>query len=254
MIYEVILGPAGQPVAFDPDLLMTEVQNRLYVVDPGKRIVDVNAYWLLRGLRNGINLLGAASLANAFAPWIGRIPSVLVRALPLATGDWEEVRDMIYHRGTAQPGQTVVGATTDELRHRITSSFVNYHPGGEPDFAVLAWGQTSTDLQNFDIPAYYHRVNSLDLLDSDGFVVLVPAQITTNSPGNVPPPIPGVLTHAPVATFWAAAPTTANVINAQVVPLAVLVNRTNRFNGLQGDVLNDLGLAVPPAAPGNLIP
>jgi hypothetical protein len=253
VVYEVILNAApAQPVDFDPHLLMTEVQNRLYVTDPGKRIVDVNAYYLLRGLRNGINLLGIASAANAFAAWIGRVNNVLVRALPFATGDWEEVRDIIYHANTGVAGQTLAAATAAELLYRITLSFNNYAPPDEPDFAVMDWAQTSADLQNFDIPAYYHRVGSLDLLDSDGFVVAVPQQIIVTNPAGAPPTIQ-VNTNAP-ATFWVATPFTANVVNAQVNPLAVPGNRDPRFTALRTGVLGQMGLAAAPNAPGNLIP
>jgi hypothetical protein len=121
----------------------------------------------------------------------------------------------------------------------------------EPKYVAVNAAQVNADLTNFDIPSFYHRIGTADLLDSAGAVIAVPVQVTVYN--NAAPPVPvAVNTNVGRVNYFAAPPTAARV-GGQLNALA-----GGGFGGLAGNYqtqsLGVLGLgAVPPIAPGVLI-
>lgn len=228
-------------------------QNRLWALRPNKRLVRVNAFWLLQGLQNGMNVLRAAQNAGAFAPWFARLANVLVRVVPFATSDWNTVRDHIYVDAISlnNPPVALAPTITEELLRTRTTQFNQYqaNPTPEPKFVALVSPQSATDLTNFDIPVFYHRVGSTDLLDSTGQVIPVPAQVSVYNAQNNQVQ---ANTNVGRATYFAAPPTAARIQNGQLAALT-----GGGFAALclqwQNQVLAEMHLNAVPANPGILV-
>jgi Domain of unknown function (DUF4135) len=249
-------GAPNQSLAIEKEYVRKYFQNRLYALRPNKKLVPVNPYWLFTGLRIGMNVLQEIQNAGGFNAWIARINNVLVRVVPVATRDWQAARRDIYESTVvaAPPPAALPANIADALRHALTPAFHAYAlaPTPEPRFMVYAAAAATTDLQNFDIPAFYHRIGSVELLDSTGAVMAVPATVTVNNPGP-PPPTLVQNTNVGRVTYYAAAPTAANVQAGQIVALTGPGFNARRL-GLRNDAMAALNVLVPPGNPGVLIP
>lgn len=246
---------AGSPPVlqfnFHQLFLMKWYQNRLWAMRPNKRLVKVNVFWLLEGLQNGMSILRTAQAANAFAPWFARLTNVLVRVPPISTTLWINVRKAVYI--TSMNSHADFGpALTAVLDVELSEAYWRYQgtPTPEPDFVAYAAPQAASDLANFDIPVFYHRIGSSDMLDSTGAVVAVPAQLNVLNRARTPAPTL-VNTNVGRATYFARPPTGARVLR-QVEALtgpgyAALLTQW------QQQTLVELGLDSAPPAPGKLI-
>ncbi len=230
-------------------------QNRLYAYRPNLRRVGVEWFSLLQGLEDGLALLGAngAELTG----WVAARDRALVRVLPLGTRDWQVTREQIY----LTPGQWQADADTTvdavlamDLAHwfgQFTAQQQQQPPPQPPplpDFVVAQPQVSRRDLLNLDIPAFYHRIGSADIVDSAGTVVAVPPTVTI---AGAPQP-----TGVGRVTYFPGPPTTAN-IQAQVQQLQNAA--AHRFQALLTDLLNagtyaGLGTARPAAAAVRLVP
>jgi hypothetical protein len=171
-----------------------------------------------------MDTLRLAEIANAFAPWFNRLANVLVRVIPATTQDWINVRNDIYNtevRGAVPPAP-LAATVTDSLLRAGSPEYHNYQAGliplppaiPPPDFMAYFTPQVPIDLSNFDIPVFYHRVGTTDILDSMGNVIGIPAQVMVNGIGG--PPAALANTNVGRATFFAVAPTAPNVQVGQV--------------------------------------
>lgn len=242
--------------------VIKEFQNRLYALRPAKKIVPVNAFLLLQGLRAGMDALRA--IQPGLAPWFLRLNNVLVRVLPYGTQTWRDVRQAVYASSLALPGPVQVNqAVQDSLQFQLDQDFANYNPAADlPDFiamqpgTIVAPAPAATDLVNFDIPSFYHRIGTSTMLDSNGWVIQVPVQVTVHN-HNVPQQLVPVNTNAPNLTYFPAPPTTNVVQNNQVNPVGVMA--IGIFNNLVAQMVaqtispNGLNVAMPANA-GVLIP
>jgi hypothetical protein len=225
--------------------------NRLWALRPDRRLVPVNAFWLLQGITNGMNTLRAIQNAGGFAAWLLRAANVLVRVLPVPTSTWNETLREVYALSldnNAAPNPPVLLApTVVAAQTAAVTGLFQQGNAPEPKYVAAAAGQAATDLTNFDVPTFYHRVGTTDLLDSAGLVIPVPAQVTifvAQQPVQVN-------TLVGRNTYFAAAPTAARV-GAQLAALT-----GGGFGALVGNYrtqsLQVLNIAIPPQGPGVLI-
>ncbi|HVB41891.1 MAG TPA: DUF4135 domain-containing protein [Streptosporangiaceae bacterium] len=250
-------GTPTQRIDFNRVYIDKYFQNRLYAMRGlVRKLVPVNAYYLFTGLRNGMNVMRAVEQANGFNAWFARLNNVLVRVLPVGTQDWILSRRNIYVNAVRglPPPTVLANVMAQELRAELTIRFNNYlgNPTPEPEFMVLAAPASATDLQNFDIPAFYHRIGTSDLLDSSGNVLAVPAAVTVDNPAP-PPATVALMTNVGRLTYYAAPPTAANVRVGQITPLATPAFFVRRLL-LRTQAMAALNVLVPPAGPGVLIP
>jgi len=249
-------GTPNQSISITKEYVRKYFQNRLYALRPDKKLVPVNPYWLFTGLRNGMNVLREIEQAGGFNAWFGRVNNVLVRVVPVATQGWRSVRADIYESTViaVPPPAPLAGNIADALRHELTPAFQNYvgNPTPEPRFMVYAAAASATDLQNFDIPAFYHRISTVELLDSSGNVMPVPGTVTVDNP-HPPPATLTPNTNVGRMTYFAAAPTAANVQAGQVNALAAAGFFARRL-ALRDQAMQALNVLVPPGHPGVLIP
>jgi hypothetical protein len=232
--------------------------NRLWAMRQwAKRLVPVDVFYLLQGLNNGMNMIqamqndpGVAGFAARLAAWLGRANNVLVRILPVATDEWGAVRFGIYATTpqlSGPPALPVALAPTVNRAYlgEVTNLWFQA-PGPEPKYAAAAAAQVATDLTNFDIPTFYHRVGSAELLDSMGAIIPWPLQVTILN--NAQPPVGvQVNTNRTRTTYFAPpSPTTARV----VARLALI--GAGGFAGAvpyQVQTLTAFGLVAPPVGP-----
>lgn len=239
--------------------LTKKFQNRLWAMRPSERVVQVNSFLLLQGLRNAMDVIRAGQQNGDFTAWFNRLTNtnVLVRVLPVGTTTWESVRKNIYEDMVENaPGAALRATIIQIMQNRLNADFPNYVAPGLPTFVAMipgtaiALGPAATDLENFDIPAFYHRIGSNDILDSNGHVIAIPAQIIVN--GNQ------VNTNVGRANYYAASPTTANVNVAQVQAIGNMLPAafTNQVQQMEQHTVgpNGLNTNVVPVAVGALIP
>jgi hypothetical protein len=188
-----------------------------------------------------MTVLRFAQQNNAFNAWFARINNVVVRYLPYATAFF--TRNFIANYYLEPQNATGVVTMQTLVRDALTLEANNYAPPANPNFLVLAGAQCLTDLQQLDVPIYYYRIGMLEIVDSSGTQVPIPATVTINNPA--PPPatiaFPVVINRA---TFLANAPATA-IVDAQQVQVlgGALGAYTARVNMLQTSIVNALAVA-----------
>lgn len=236
--------------------------NRLYAwaYNGARRLVPINNFYLLQGYNDGMQVLQAAQVALDFDPWFVRLNNnVVVRYLPFPTSTFKQVVTQAYiERVMGNPPGQAYPATLDRvIIEQLTIAYEAYVNGNPPNFLAFVNGECGPDYQNLDIPVFYYRINAgnVEIVNSRGVVVNIPANVTTLQGG--PPPVP---TPAPCqpprvgrATFFAADPT-ANVVRAPQVTVLGGAGFAARSALIQASILAALGIAAVPANPGVLIP
>lgn len=216
-------GPAP---AFKRDYKDDVGKNRLYYPD-NTHPVDVDYRAIARGFNDAITVLGAAQAAGQFNTFLGRTTNVLVRYLCGATSAYQSTRDLIFLQApadTSKRGNALLDTVKAQMLVSLSVGYNAYQAGAVPDYLSFATNNTMLELYNFDIPVFYTRIGSLDVLDTSGKPVPIPAQVTVYN--NATPPVPTQMpTNVGRATFFPAVPTTVNVVQNQ---LAVLANGNTR--------------------------
>jgi hypothetical protein len=199
-------------------------------------VVRVDPVYLDEGLRNGLAVLATLNGQADMLTWFARAQNVLVRLLPLGTQDWDELLRNAYSNSQYLGAATPPVATTiaDEVLTIVTDRHNRYPvlPGlpAPPEYLAVAGAQATVDLNNFDIPVFYNRNGSADMLDSMGNVMVMPATIVVGRVGNAPVatgfgPLPGGARQ----TYFAAAPDSArNQLNTLA---GAVVGTTATFTG-----------------------
>jgi hypothetical protein len=224
--------------------------NRLWIVRSGRNLVDVSAYWLVAGFNNGMAVMQQCQQNNDFQNWFPRLNGVLVRYLPFATPDFKAVRTNVYINtpGSNNFNAALLATIQEEILYAISDAYDAYALAATPQPDLIVWQhpQLQTDYQNLDIPVFYHRIGSQDILDSTGAQVQVlnPQPITVLNHATPRAQVPQNIATGRT-TFFANVPTTINVQQGQVQALTG-ANFNNRVQTLVGQILNNLGLAAPP--------
>jgi hypothetical protein len=216
-------------------------QNRLLIVNPTRHVVEVEPFSLLAGLDDGLRLLNAGAAAGSFNAWWARLANALVRDLPYSTQDLTALRDSVYQSVliNQQPANTI----TASLGLRFNQDYPGYVPGAPPKYLVMQPGLLNADFLNLDVPIFYRRVDQLDIVESNGNAIPIPANVTIviNQVANQVP------SNVGRNTYYAAAPTA--IIRGDLANLPVGPTLANRINALQASVVANLQLAAAPIAP-----
>ncbi|MEU5013261.1 DUF4135 domain-containing protein [Streptomyces sp. NPDC021749] len=219
-------------------------QNRLWEQHPNREAVPIHPA-LLAGLKNGMNTLRAIQRDRGFKAWFKRCDNVLVRVLPVGTQTWKEARQEVYAPDGPRPA-VLDSRVNTVMRNKLTDVFAEYRrdrttdPDVDPYFVAMTAPQAATDIKNFDIPVFYHRIGSMDLLDSMGEVVSVPFQVTVNN-NQPPPPTVQQSTNPRRLIYFAASPACVKQVEA--------LDDTNKFEArveaLMEEVTTMTGLTLP---------
>jgi hypothetical protein len=253
-------NPPAQPQV-NRDNITKYAQNRLYAERGTRKLVPPNAFWLLAGLNDGMNLLqfiqANNGANNGFNAWFTRLARVLVRSLPYGTGFWTQTRQRIFEATVMAPATfgNALGATVQNLLDNninvdggIYANIVAGMPpppvAPEPTFLVFQAAHAGVDLNNLDIPSFYHVIGTAQIVDSQGNLIAVP------NPFNLPN---GNAVPIPRNTYYALPPT-ANYVRIAQVQALTGGGFGGRVAALQQEVLNFMHLAVAPLNPGVLIP
>jgi hypothetical protein len=246
-----VKGNSGH-LYIDKDYETPYKQNRLWTMQPNQIVnpvatVPANAIFdgFFDGLfviRQGVN----APTGNRFTPWFTRLNNAVVRYLPYGTGVFRGAMGDIYH---SENRVNDANYYQTRILNMVTTGYENYqqNPTPQPDFVAVQATYTATDYQNCDIPAFYHRIGTTELMDSFGNPVLIPTTITIDDVNHFPNTMQ-VRVQGPLGrnTFFAQPPTQTNVRNAQVNILNNAELFNTRYQTLRTTLLNRLGLQVVP--------
>jgi len=246
--YTWIFVEAARPY-IDKDYTPTDGQNRLYAQRGTRKLVPVNAFWLLAGLNDGMALLRYAQGTNDFAAWFARLNRVLVRSLPFNTTFFTALRNLIFPDTLRDPvnfGSTLAASIQRNLTGSLDQQGGLYaaNPTPQPGFVVLQQPYSGADYQNLDVPSFYHVIGTTGIVDARG--VLVPVPNNFNLPNTNVVPIG--------RTTYFVAPPTANAVYAAQVQTLTGGGFVGRVAALQAEVIAALNTGAAPLNPGVLIP
>ena len=211
-----------------------------------KQVVRVDPFLLREGLDRGLAVLAALQPQPGMAAWFVRAQNVLLRLLPVGTTAWTAARRGVYEDANdANPLAPLAGVIDAEVRNVVTNEHAGY-PGlpAPPEYLPPAAPQATTDLNNFDIPAFYTRLGALDILDSMGVVFPMPATVAMLPPGSLPVPSGFGPGGARLTYFAAPAPATAQ---NQLAALPGGIGATTL--AFTNQILQHMNLAAMPPAP-----
>ncbi|MDV3457681.1 DUF4135 domain-containing protein [Sphingomonas sp. HF-S4] len=193
-------------------------QNRLWRVQTGgqQRTVPVDQPNLIEGFNDGMAVLSAAQAANDFNGWFARLANVTVRCLPYPTSTFKNLLIRALITGL-DPALTLQQGIDVVLERFIRDEYNNYAQGANtelPRFLSLALTEAGVDYLTLDIPVFYHRIGTTDIMNSRGATMAIPQQVSVAGPGTPPMPatrmvpvqgVPNAVLNR--ATYYAAAPT-----------------------------------------------
>jgi hypothetical protein len=238
----------------DKDYQDDYYQNRLYKQTyRGRVLVQINKFYLLQGFQIAMNLLRSGQQNNYFVAWFDRLNNVLVRYLPYATSEFQAIRNQIYIDAVLETNGNpvpLIPKIIEMLRQKITTNFNNYNLPSNPNFLALQPNVSSADYENSDIPVFYHRIGSQDIVNSQGQIVNIPAQIDIYDMQNYPNVIQGNV-NIGRAEFFQNLPTQANVKQGQI---DILIGDTfderlrfiSRFQQLKNSICEALNIQIFP--------
>lgn len=229
-------------------------QNRLWRWLPNyqKQLVRVVNNDLLSGFADGMTVLKAevTQVTSAFIAWFARLNDVLVRVLPYSTTDFTNIRNSIFIDVFNSPSRRNSQYAEQKdyvLLRQLTDEFYNYQVGDLPNYLVWQTALAGVDYDNLDIPVFYHRIGTQDIVNSSGAQVAIPANITIFANPNppLPPPMPPTqqaVVNIGRATFFPNFPTSANVDAGQVQILGAVNTFNQRVATLRQTIQTGLGV------------
>jgi hypothetical protein len=206
-------------------------QNRLWSVSSSgiKTVIPVDDDVLLEGFQIGMTILSECEKHRDFDSWFARIQNVAVRYLVAGTAKLAKLRDDCFIYGLIHEiaeTKELIPRLEKLLGNEYDAQFKIYNevpsPGlpspsqrqANPDFIYPKLAQTKMDFLNLDIPVFYHRIGTCEIVDSVGNQVTLPGK-----------------SNFPRSTFFANVPTEHNVKQKQV-------------SILQGEGLSNRRLAI----------
>lgn len=230
-------------------------QNRLWFSQKNRqrRLVPVDAPEVLQGFDDGIEILRTlvqdAHHENRLTNWMARLNNVVVRVLPYATSVLRNLLMDMFANSVpyeSQPHLTVAQTVDRFLLIKRTLEYQAYpagqNPAVVPEFLVLTDAVSGLDYTSLDVPIFYHRIGTSDIVDSRGVVVPIPATIPIIAGDNPNAPPQNAQVTGPAGVFNRATyydqPPFANIVQAnQIAPLGAGVNAfQNRVQPLRASI------------------
>lgn len=138
---------------------------------------------MLQGFTSTMDLIRhALQSGNPFGPWFTRLKQgAIVRIVPLGTNAFQETNRYLFSPKNKQDVRT--GARQEMERHLSTGygDWAKAPAATLPLFLCLQQQYVINDIINFDIPVFYHQLNTSDVLDSNGTTITVPDTVTIGS-------------------------------------------------------------------------
>ncbi len=138
---------------------------------------------MLQGFTSTMDLIRLAlQSGNPFDPWFTRLKQgAIVRIVPLGTNAFEETHRYLF---SPKNKQDIPVAARQEMERHLSNGYDNWAkvPATTfPLFLCLQQQYVIDDIINFDIPVFYHQLNTQDVLDSHGTTITVPDIVTIGS-------------------------------------------------------------------------
>lgn len=148
-----------------------------------------------KGFENTMELIRRAlQKGNPFDSWFTRLKKgAIVRIVPLGTNVFQELIGYVFSPNNRQ--NIPVAARQDMERHLSTAydTWANAPATTPPQFLCLQLEYVINDIVNFDVPVFYHQLNTSNVMDSWGTTITIPDTITIDGRQK---PIRGLLNRA----------------------------------------------------------
>ncbi|HZI48608.1 MAG TPA: DUF4135 domain-containing protein, partial [Pyrinomonadaceae bacterium] len=231
-------------------------QNRLATV--GNVLIDPSTTPLAKSnckaFRDMIDIIQTANTPphnNDLNTWIARVNNIVVRNLPMKTGEFRAILTGTVSKDSCADN-TALGRFVDYQRGFLYQTWQG-NVNGNPDFLALQNAYVLGDFNNGDIPIFYHRIPSLDIMDSNGNDVQSPGAFIYRATPTSPQQNQVYQLPAGRNTFFAAAPFTTNVVNGQLATITNPGTKAATVNQFLGEILNQMGLQNSPADINNIL-
>ena len=135
---------------------------------------------MLQGFSSMMDLIRLAlQSGNPFAPWFTRLKQgTIVRIVPLGTNAFDETHRFLF---SPKNKQDIPVAANQEMERQLSIGYNNWAKAPAttfPLFLCLQQQYVIDDIVNFDIPVFYHQLNTQDVLDSHGTTITLPDTVT----------------------------------------------------------------------------
>ncbi len=137
---------------------------------------------MLAGFGNTMQLIQLAlKEGKALDEWFARLRAgAIVRIVPLGTLQFHST---ITNACKPKNVQTIEVAIQQQMQQDLLQAYNRWikDQTSPPYFLCLQQTSTIQDLVNFDIPVFYHRLNSCDVMDSRGTIITIPDTTPTDN-------------------------------------------------------------------------
>ncbi len=227
-------------------------QNRLWKRYKGgvPCVVKPSGKTLIKGFWDGLTIIRSgvtSGSGNVFNEWFKRLNNAVVRYLPYATSVFSEKLVDIYENVKSDEG-FVKTKVLDWAAHYYSEFKQKNAPwppapsapsAPPPNFVVWQYDHVGADFEHGDIPVFYHRIGSRDIMNSSGAKVEIPKEmgIADDAGGQIE-----VLGPLRRSTFFAREPTDVYVRERQVDLLKSDANFLARRHKLAETLKQAMGL------------
>ncbi|NTU53914.1 MAG: DUF4135 domain-containing protein [Chlorobiaceae bacterium] len=200
----------GAVLGYEGIKIGDNTNNRLYIMENNRpRLVSVDKDNLMCGYVSGMNILEMLNIKNELSNWFARLTNSLVRYVPMPTGQFINRGKMMFlfavlDRHTVDIGEEANNA----MLNFITEKYGTKADRIYPDYLSLQFNVCGHDYKNCDIPVFYHRIGTMDLVNSRGDVIEIPNTIKIKNNDAAPVGLQR-------STFFPNSPTQNNVYEGQ---------------------------------------
>ena len=173
--YGLIISESGEINADNVDKREMG-KNRLYeLTNSESKIIEIDWKNLIEGVDTGLEILRMVVLdkSGEFAAWWGGLKNVLVRYPPYSTIQFKTELYSTYRFGDQQ-----LESLEEAIGKVIDRNYGQYKDpkADPPDYIIWDRDIVLDDLKNLDVPVFYNRIGTPDLLDSKGKKIILKGQ------------------------------------------------------------------------------
>jgi hypothetical protein len=118
---------------------------------------------------------------NPFDPWFARLQEgVVVRIVPKGTDIFEALLQTVYKKNMKSPRDRIEAEFEAGTLEKFDQTYLTWAPTpaeSPPYFLCLQSENVSSDLVNLDVPVFYHRLNSSNVMNSNGKTIAIPQTV-----------------------------------------------------------------------------
>jgi hypothetical protein len=146
---------------------------------------------MLAGFKNTMASIHLSHQAQRFNSWFARLKQgAIVRIVPLGSAQLHDI--LISTFLSKKQAAEIPGAMGKKMQAELAAAYTAWAKAiavnqaassweAFPRFLCLQSQYVLEDLLNYDVPVFYHQLNTSDVMDSQGALITIPATITINT-------------------------------------------------------------------------